>query len=212
MEICQIRPRCLASSGTRNSGMAIIIASEIGINNIRKICSGFRCFFLISRSIHRRTAVSAPPASTISACPFLPSSGRHVQKTASTASVAAVHPQIPFFSRLSSSVSFPSKKRADPAFSMPPNQKAAPFLQPTRRIPIEPIITHSILLYSALSLRKVRNASGSCSRAMRARSTYRLDERQQNQRAPSLRAFRLPPAVREAGKRNAVGLARRSRD
>ena len=47
---------------------------------------------------------------------------------------------------------------------------------------------------------------------MRARTTYHPDRRQQNQRAPSSRAWSLPPAVREAGRRNAAGLARRSRD
>ena len=52
----------------------------------------------------------------------------------------------------------------------------------------------------------------SFSRAMRAHTIYRLDGRQQNQRAPSSRAWSLPPAAREAGRRNAAGLARRSRD
>lgn len=35
---------------------------------------------------------------------------------------------------------------------------------------------------------------------------------QQNQSAPSSRAWTLPPAAREAGRRNAEGLAQRSRD
>ena len=52
----------------------------------------------------------------------------------------------------------------------------------------------------------------SFSRAMRAHTIYRPDGRQQNQGAPSLRAWSLPPAAREAGRRNAEGLARRSRD
>ena len=52
----------------------------------------------------------------------------------------------------------------------------------------------------------------SFSRAMRARTTYHPDRRQQNQKAPSSRAWSLPPAAREAGRRNAEGLARRSRD
>ena len=47
---------------------------------------------------------------------------------------------------------------------------------------------------------------------MRAHTIYRPNGRQQNQRAPSLRAWSLPPAAREAGRRNAEGLARRSRD
>ena len=47
---------------------------------------------------------------------------------------------------------------------------------------------------------------------MRAHTIYHPDGRQQNQGAPSSRAWSLPPAAREAGRRNAEGPARRSRD
>ena len=52
-------------------------------------------------------------------------------------------------------------------------------------------------------------------RAMRPLRVWRnllLRRKITRSRAPSSRAWSLPPAVREAGKRNAEGLARRSRD
>ena len=49
-------------------------------------------------------------------------------------------------------------------------------------------------------------------RAMCIPTAYHPDRRQQNQIAPSSRAWSLPPAAREAGRRNAEGPARRSRD